>query len=131
LEAVRKPNQIDVVVGGRIRLRRKILGMSQSALAQALGVTFQQVQKYEKGGNRVSASRLQAVASVLQVPVSFFFENNKISEGPFNSQENEVTSFLSTADGLALNRAFAKIEDVNIRRKIVRLVEVLSGVEAP
>ena len=131
MEAVRKPNQIDVVVGGRIRLRRKILGMSQSALARALGVTFQQVQKYEKGGNRVSASRLQAVASVLQVPVSFFFENNKISEGPFNSQENEVTSFLSTADGLALNRAFAKIEDVNIRRKIVRLVEVLSGVEAP
>ncbi|RUY60953.1 XRE family transcriptional regulator, partial [Mesorhizobium sp. M7A.F.Ca.CA.001.13.1.1] len=71
----KKPNPIDIHVGSRIRLRRNMLGMSQEKLGENLGITFQQIQKYEKGTNRVGASRLQAIASILGVPVAFFFED--------------------------------------------------------
>ena len=75
IENKKKPNPIDVHVGSRVRLRRNMLGMSQEKLGEALGITFQQIQKYEKGANRVGASRLQAIATVMNVPVSFFFED--------------------------------------------------------
>lgn len=74
-ENKKKPNPIDIHVGSRVRLRRNMLGMSQEKLGEHLGITFQQIQKYEKGTNRVGASRLQAIASVLKVPVAFFFED--------------------------------------------------------
>lgn len=124
------PNAIDIYVGSRIRMQRALKGMSQTTLAEGLGVTFQQVQKYEKGTNRVGSSRLQAIANVLGVPVAFFFE-----EGPGGSPDPqgsemgasaEIVQFLSSAEGLALNRAFAKVQDAKIRRKFVDLVKTLA-----
>ncbi|XOK15646.1 helix-turn-helix domain-containing protein (plasmid) [Agrobacterium tumefaciens] len=124
------PNAIDIHVGSRIRLQRTLMGLSQTTLAEGLGITFQQVQKYEKGTNRVGSSRLQAIANILGVPVAWFFE-----EGPGGSSSSlepelgagrEITQFLNSVEGLALNRAFVKIEDEKIRRKLVTLVKALA-----
>src|ERR1700689_2631942 len=108
--AKKVPNPIDKHVGSRVRMRRMMLGMSQEKLGDALGLTFQQVQKYEKGTNRIGSSRLQQIANILQVPVSFFFDGGpNISEQPGANNAPSpgyVTDFLSTADGLALTRAF-------------------------
>lgn len=126
----KKPNPIDVHVGSRIRLRRNMLGMSQEKLGELLGITFQQIQKYEKGSNRVGASRLQAIASILKAPVGFFFEDAP-GKGPQPDGLSEagagfVADFLGSAEGLQLNRAFLKIRDARVRRKIVDLVKVLA-----
>ncbi|NTF72823.1 helix-turn-helix domain-containing protein [Rhizobium rhizogenes] len=129
-EAPKKPNQIDIDVGNRIRMRRRLTGMSQMALGEALGVTFQQVQKYEKGTNRVGASRLSDVARVLGVPVSFFFGDEQGKHGENGDQETDVVAqFVGTGEGLALNRSFAKIPDIGVRRKIVALVKTLADEE--
>jgi len=127
------PNPIDVHVGSRIRLRRNMLGISQEKLGESLGVTFQQIQKYEKGSNRVGASRLQAISSILNVPVTFFFEGGpggapESERGGFaeDSQTGYVVDFLSSPDGLQLNRAFVKITDPKVRRRIVDLVKSLA-----
>lgn len=129
-ENKKKPNPIDIHVGSRIRLRRNMLGMSQEKLGEALGITFQQIQKYEKGANRVGASRLQAIGSVLSVPVSFFFEDAPGEPGTKGfSEENSasyVVDFLNSSEGLQLNRAFVKIADPKVRRKIIDLVKSLS-----
>ena len=115
MENKKKPNPIDIHVGSRIRLRRTMLGMSQEKLGENLGITFQQIQKYEKGTNRVGASRLQNISSILNVPVSFFFEDAP-GDGSGNqpgmaeaSSSNYVVDFLSSSEGLQLNRAFVKI----------------------
>jgi transcriptional regulator with XRE-family HTH domain len=126
------PNPIDKYVGSRVRMRRMMLGMSQEKLGNALGLTFQQVQKYEKGTNRIGASRLQQISNILQVPVSFFFDGapepearaDELSEAP---SPLYVADFLATSDGLALTRAFMRIEDPKLRRKIVELVEQMAG----
>lgn len=127
---LKTPDVIDVHVGSRIRLQRKLNGISQTRLAEALGITFQQVQKYEKGTNRVGSSRLQAIANVFGVPVSSFFE-----EGPGAFPDvlqsdtratDKIVALLNTAEGLALNRAFTKIQDANVRRKIVSLANALA-----
>jgi transcriptional regulator with XRE-family HTH domain len=125
------PNRVDKHVGARVRMRRMMLNMSQSDLGEALGVTFQQVQKYEKGTNRVSASRLQRMAQVLQVPVPFFFEGlaHMESDRKANTQvalPAEIVEFFATRDGLALAKAFVRIGTVGVRRHIVRLVEELA-----
>jgi len=129
-ENKKKPNPIDVHVGGRIRLRRNMLAMSQEKLGESLGITFQQIQKYEKGTNRVGASRLQAIAAILEVPVAFFFEDAPGSTAPGGlaeeSQTTYVVDFLSSSEGLQLNRAFVKIADPAVRRKIVDLVRALA-----
>ncbi|KQZ12765.1 MULTISPECIES: helix-turn-helix domain-containing protein [unclassified Mesorhizobium] len=131
----KKPNPIDVHVGSRIRLRRNMLGMSQEKLGEKLGITFQQIQKYEKGTNRVGASRLQAIASILGVPVAFFFEDapGQEASGPRGLSEDSSTAFAvefcSTTEGLQLNRAFVKISDPKVRRRIVDLVKTLSEEE--
>lgn len=128
----RKPNPIDIHVGSRVRLRRTMSGMSQEKLGEALGITFQQIQKYEKGANRIGASRLQHIASVLSTPISFFFEDAPGSENvpqdgfSETSSTNYVVDFLSSSDGLQLNRAFVKIEDPKVRRKLVELAKVLA-----
>lgn len=129
----KKPNPIDIHVGSRIRLRRNMLGMSQEKLGESLGITFQQIQKYEKGTNRVGASRLQAIAAVLQVPVSFFFEDapgpdaaNGLSE---DSSTSYVVDFLNSSEGLQLNRAFVQITDQKVRRKVIDLVRALGNAE--
>ncbi|TIV73640.1 MAG: helix-turn-helix transcriptional regulator, partial [Mesorhizobium sp.] len=114
-ENKKKPNPIDIHVGSRIRLRRNMLGMSQEKLGENLGITFQQIQKYEKGTNRVGASRLQAIASILSVPVAFFFEDAPGEEtGGGNRGFAEDSSmafaieFCGSPEGLQLNRAFVK-----------------------
>src|SRR6188474_871495 len=126
MENKKKPNPIDIHVGSRIRLRRTMLGMSQEKLGEALGITFQQIQKYEKGTNRVGASRLQNISSILNVPVSFFFEDapgESSSSGTSGlaeaSSSNYVVDFLSSSEGLQLNRAFDKIGGPKVRRKLV------------
>ncbi|MCK5746128.1 MAG: helix-turn-helix transcriptional regulator, partial [Oricola sp.] len=106
----KQPNPIDIHVGGRIRLRRTMLGMSQEKLGEQLGITFQQVQKYEKGTNRVGASRLQNIAAILGVPVAFFFEDapgdagEGSTEGLSENSSTYVVNFLSSSEGLQLNR---------------------------
>ena len=132
MENKKKPNPIDIHVGSRIRLRRTMLGMSQEKLGESLGITFQQIQKYEKGTNRVGASRLQNISSILNVPVSFFFEDargdNSTPGGMAEAQSsNYVVDFLSSSEGLQLNRAFVKIADPKVRRKIVDLVKALAA----
>ena len=131
-EETKKPNPIDVHVGSRVRLRRTMLGFSQEKLGENLGITFQQVQKYEKGTNRIGASRLQQIAGVLNTPVAFFFEDapkpQQSSDAGFAESEpvNYVVDFLSSTEGLQLNRAFVKIKDPQVRKKIVDLVKSLS-----
>ena len=132
IENKKKPNPIDIHVGSRIRLRRTMLGMSQEKLGESLGITFQQIQKYEKGTNRVGASRLQNISNILNVPVSFFFEDapGEHSAGggmAEASSSNYVVDFLSSSEGLQLNRAFVKISDPKVRRKVVELVKALAA----
>ena len=116
--AKKAPNPIDKHVGSRVRMRRMMLSMSQEKLGDALGLTFQQVQKYEKGTNRIGASRLQQIAHFLQVPVSFFFEGAPaLSSGGLDGGAQApspayVSDFLATADGLALTKAFMRIEEI-------------------
>ena len=125
-------NPVDKHVGSRIRMRRLMLGMSQEKLGNGLGLTFQQVQKYEKGTNRIGASRLQHISQLLQVPVPFFFEGaphlpgQPIGIGPAPSPAY-VFNFLATTDGLALTKAFMQIEQPELRRRIVHLVEEIAG----
>jgi transcriptional regulator with XRE-family HTH domain len=123
------PNPIDKHVGSRVRMRRMMLQMSQEKLGEALGLTFQQVQKYEKGTNRIGASRMQQIAQVLQVPVSFFFEEAPGVSAPDGGAPSPsfVSDFLSSADGLALSRAFTRLKDAKLRRRIVDLVEEIAG----
>ena len=126
------PNPTDKHVGGRVRMRRMMLGMSQEKLGDALSLTFQQVQKYEKGTNRIGASRLQQIAHSLQVPVAFFFEGapdlpgnaGTLGEAPSPAY---VSDFLATSDGLALTKAFMRIKDAKLRRRIVDLVAQIAG----
>ncbi len=131
-EEKKKPNPIDIHVGSRVRLRRTMLGLSQEKLGDGLGITFQQIQKYEKGANRIGASRLQHIASVLKTPISFFFEDAPgiQPEGASGFSETEsanyVVNFLSSSEGLQLNRAFVKIHDPQVRKKIIDLVKSLS-----
>ena len=131
--AKKAPNPIDKHVGSRVRMRRMMLNMSQEKLGDALGLTFQQVQKYEKGTNRIGASRLQQIAHILQVPVSFFFEGaphvpgaptGGLSEAPSPAY---VSDFLATSDGLSLTKAFMRIKNSKLRRRIVDLVEQIAG----
>ena len=109
-----------------------MLGISQEKLGEALGITFQQIQKYEKGTNRVGASRLQAISRVLDIPVAFFFDDapgdgpKKAADANTASSSNLVTEFLATREGLNLNRSFIRIEDPKVRRKLVELVKALA-----
>lgn len=126
------PNPIDTHVGGRVRLRRMMLGMSQEKLGEQLGITFQQIQKYEKGTNRIGASRLQHIARVLTVPVSHFFEGAPGSDKPepaADEADRALRDFLVTQQGLELNKAFVKIANPQQRRAVVQLVRSIAGGE--
>ncbi len=130
--ATKSPNPIDKHVGSRVRMRRMMLAMTQTDLGDALGLTFQQVQKYEKGTNRVGASRLQHLSHILQVPVAFFFEGAPHQPGqPKGVGETPspayVFDFLATSDGLALTKAFTRIKESKLRRRIVDLVEEIAA----
>lgn len=135
----RRPNPVDAHVGSRVRLRRMLLGMSQERLGEQLGLTFQQVQKYEKGINRIGASRLYELGRILGVGVQFFFEDAPAS-GLGNgarvgfaedAAEGFVVDFLASKEGIDLNRAFVRIADPKVRRSIVDLVRALGGEDHP
>ncbi|HZP09011.1 helix-turn-helix transcriptional regulator [Methyloceanibacter sp.] len=133
--AGKKPNPVDAHVGSRVRLRRMLLGMSQERLGESMGLTFQQVQKYEKGVNRIGASRLFQISKILDVPVQFFFEEaphvggdgGTVARGMAEpDSEAFILEFLNSREGLELNRAFVKIADPKVRKSVVDLVRALS-----
>ena len=126
------PNPVDRHVGSRVRMQRTLMGMSQSALGDALNVTFQQVQKYEKGTNRIGAGRLQQIAHVLNVPVEFFFEGMPRADevaGPEHEVSQLATRFLSLPVGLRVMRAFMRIENRSVQSSLADLVETLAAAE--
>ena len=133
----KNPNPIDVHVGSRVRMRRMLIGMSQERLGKELGLTFQQVQKYEKGTNRISASRLYRIAQILGVPVQYFFEDlpqsvaSPVQEGfaEARTEQSMIMDFLNSSEGLQLNRYFAAIKDASVRRAVVELVRSLAHAE--
>jgi transcriptional regulator with XRE-family HTH domain len=130
IKAERGPNPVDLHVGARVRMRRKFLGMSQEGLAETIELTFQQVQKYERGSNRISASKLYEIARALKAPVAYFFEGygeNEAVEG-FSESESEqfVHGFLMTTEGIELAEAFPRIKNAKHRRRILELVRALA-----
>ena len=135
MTVAKKPNPIDIHVGSRVRLRRMLLSMSQEKLGDQMGLTFQQIQKYEKGTNRIGASRLHHISQILEVPVQFFFDDAPLAAGQKEGQggmsepkmENFLYEFISTRDGLELIRAFVSIQDPKIRKRVVDLVRTLSS----
>ncbi len=131
--APRSPNPVDTHVGSRIRLRRQVLKMSQEKLGDALGVTFQQVQKYERGANRVGASRLWRMAQVMDVPVGFFYEglNEEAPASEFGEGDQTpiVYDFINSTDGVALAMAVSKIKNKAVRRQILELARSLAAEE--
>ena len=125
------PSPTDQHVGARVRMRRRMLAMSQEELGAALGLSFQQVQKYERGANRIGAGRLQQISHILQVPVAFFFEGAPNASAPHGSNRSafsmaQINDFVSDSDGLRLIKAFMRI-DVALRRRIVMLVQEIAG----
>jgi transcriptional regulator with XRE-family HTH domain len=114
-------------VGNRVRMRRKMQGMTQEMLADALGLTFQQVCNYEKGINRIGASRLRHIASIQQVPISFFFEDGPGPSSITDEPCDYVSGFLATPEGLALTKAYRHIENARLRQSIVALVKQIAG----
>ena len=136
------PNPIDKHVGSRVRMRRVLLGMSQEKLGEALNLTFQQVQKYEKGTNRIGASRLQQIAKTLDVAPGYFFEGAPAFDeddsqppgtpgGLSEAGSSYVVDFLSTAEGLLLNRAFVRIRNPKLRKRIIDLVATMADDASP
>ena len=126
----KSPDPIDIYVGARVRLRRKVLGMSQEALAVAIGLTFQQVQKYERGSNRISASKLYRIAKVLTAPMNYFFDGAPDPDGgaqPADAgPERQVNDFLLTSEGIELAQYFPVIERARTRRRVLDLVRSLA-----
>lgn len=123
----KRSDDLDLKVAERVRARRTALGISQQKLADAVGVTFQQVQKYEKATNRISASRLQNIADVLGVPVSFFFGEGDASYAKGESEMASLAAFLSTSDGITLSRSFMRIKKKDLRRQIRLMVEAIAS----
>ena len=131
----KRANPIDAHVGRRVRLRRMLIGMSQERLGEMLGLTFQQVQKYEKGVNRIGAGRLYEIAGILGVHVSFFYEELEAEDSQAaasfggSRQHLPVMEFMSSREGIQLSVAFMRLKDVKVRRKILDLVRSLSDDE--
>ncbi|MFO1246872.1 MAG: helix-turn-helix transcriptional regulator [Alphaproteobacteria bacterium] len=123
--AKKQANPIDIQVGNRVRIRRMLIGMSQEKLGDLLGLTFQQVQKYEKGVNRIGAGRLFEVARILNVPVDFFYEGVG-SSSKADTDGAPVMEFVSSGEGLQLALAFMKIKDVKVRKRVLDLVKSLA-----
>jgi len=132
----KKPNPVDVYVGGRVRLRRMLVGLSQEKLGISMGLTFQQIQKYEKGANRIGASRLFRLSQILEVPVQFFFDGMPAVDGQVATgmaepkQDAFLYEFLHTRDGLELIRAFVKVANADIRKSVIELVRSLGRNQA-
>jgi transcriptional regulator with XRE-family HTH domain len=132
---LRSPNPVDLHVGARIRMRRRMQGVSQEKLADALGLTFQQVQKYERGANRVSASKLYEIAASLRTPVAYFFEGlanpaNNDGVDMTASAEQTVHAFLMTSEGLELAGLFPRVSRGRLRRRVLDLLRAMVGEDA-
>lgn len=131
----KSPNDIDRQVGSRVRMRRMMIGLSQEKLGDSLGVTFQQVQKYEKGTNRISASRLQQIAGILGVSIQYLYgdpvggDGDAAQPGFGESSSPRYEAELLTAEGLRLLRAFHGIADKKVRRRVLDLVQALAGTD--
>ena len=127
-------NPVDAQVGSRVRLRRMLIGMSQERLGELLGLTFQQVQKYEKGVNRIGAGRLFDVARILGVPIDYFYESvaGQLSGRGFSENESSppVMEFVSSGEGLQLSLAFMRIKDPKVRKRVLDLVKQMSADES-
>lgn len=129
----KQANPVDAHVGNRVRLRRMLVGMSQERLGELLGLTFQQVQKYEKGVNRIAAGRLFEISNILGVPISFFYEDVGGHRAPGFAEGSEpppVMEFVSSGEGLQLSLAFMRIGDPKVRRRILDLVRSIANDEA-
>ncbi|MBI1260164.1 MAG: helix-turn-helix domain-containing protein [Rhizobiales bacterium] len=128
-------NPIDVHVGSRVRMRRMMVGLSQEKLGEALGLTFQQVQKYEKGLNRIGASRLYQIARILVVPVSYFYDGLDLPDGDLPAPQAGAGQLdlerMTTGEGIQLNSAFFAIRDADLRRRLLDLVKVLGRQPSP
>lgn len=131
----RDPNFVDRHVGNRVRMRRLLVGMSQEKLGELLGITFQQVQKYEKGSNRVSASRLYQIARVLGVPVQYFYDELKEDDGPAGFAESDgadaIAGALQSPDGVQIARIFSETTDPDKRKLILNAVKLLADYKGP
>jgi transcriptional regulator with XRE-family HTH domain len=126
----KQANPIDIQVGNRVRIRRMLIGMSQERLGDLLGLTFQQVQKYEKGVNRIGAGRLFEVSRILNVPVDFFYEGVAAQAGDAALESAPpVMEFVSSGEGLQLALAFMKIKDMKVRKRVLDLVKSLAEEE--
>jgi len=128
------PHPVDVHVGARVRLRRMMLDISQETLGKALGLTFQQVQKYEKGANRIGASRLMELAELLEVPVQFFYDDfgGAIGAAPGLAESDPGEDFMalvSSPEGVQLCRHFAAIKDPQVKKRVLELVKTISETE--
>jgi transcriptional regulator with XRE-family HTH domain len=120
------PNPIDVHVGNRVRMRRLLLGMNQETLANALGLTFQQVQKYEGGANRVSASRLSAMAEILGVPISYFFGDLRPDDAAVSPEDQRWREHLQRPETIEFIRLYYAIPDQKIRRQFLEMAKTLA-----
>ncbi len=134
MDAEQQPSAIDIHVGARIRLRRSFLRISQEKLGEQLGVSFQQVQKYEKGSNRIGAGQLFQIAKFLKVDPGYFFEGlpaAKATDVGFSERQSDMPSagIEDTTDGIALNRAFARIKSSKLRRKLIDLVTAMADTD--
>jgi transcriptional regulator with XRE-family HTH domain len=131
----RDPNFVDRHVGNRVRMRRLLVGMSQEKLGELLGITFQQVQKYEKGSNRVSASRLYQISRVLGVPVQYFYDELKSDDGPSGFAESEgadaIAGALQSPEGVQIARIFSATSDPEKRKLILNAVKLLADYKGP
>ena len=129
--AKKQANPIDIQVGNRVRIRRMLIGMSQERLGDLLGLTFQQVQKYEKGVNRIGAGRLFEVSRILNVPVDFFYEGVNVGQSGMREPESAppVMEFVSSGEGLQLTLAFMKIKDPKVRKRVLDLIKSLAEEE--
>jgi transcriptional regulator with XRE-family HTH domain len=131
----KQANPIDAQVGNRVRLRRMLVGMSQEKLGELLGLTFQQVQKYEKGVNRIGAGRLYQVAHILGVPIGYFYEDvvDEAPQGPPAANDHATTApvmeFLSSGEGLQLALAFMRIKEGKVRKRVIDLVKSIANGE--
>ena len=122
----KQANPIDAQVGNRVRIRRMLIGMSQERLGDLLGLTFQQVQKYEKGVNRIGAGRLFEIARILGVPIEFFYDGVAAATDSLAEAAPPVMEFVSSGEGLQLSLAFMKIKDPKVRKRVLDLVKSLA-----
>jgi len=124
--SARSPNKTDIYIGKRIKMQRLTRGLSQTDVASRLGITFQQIQKYERGLNRVGAGRLQEIANLFRVTPAFFFEDGPRHKPGQSEEASETTELLANKYNLALAQAYNKIRSRTVRRNVLELVEGLA-----